>query len=79
MLNTYLLANAVWVLLIHASFSNRFAYLSWFMMPWLLVYPFLPGKTLTRPRGGVIAVVLFLQFMFTYFMFMVVYRLRSGV
>lgn len=39
--NIYLFANAFWVLLIRANFSNRFAYLSWFIMPLLIIYPFL--------------------------------------
>lgn len=36
--NTYLLANAFWVMLIRANFSNRFAYLSWFLYPILMAY-----------------------------------------
>ena len=39
LLNTYTIANAFWVMLIRASFSNRFAYLSWFMFPIVLAYP----------------------------------------
>ena len=31
--STYCLANAFWVIFIRAAFSNRFAYLSWFMYP----------------------------------------------
>lgn len=37
----YCLSNSVWILVIRASFSNRFAYLSWFMYPIFLMYPFL--------------------------------------
>lgn len=37
--NTYLLANAFWVLVIRANYTDRFAFLSWFMMPVILVYP----------------------------------------
>lgn len=36
--NTYLLANSFWILVIQANFSNRFAYLSWFMYPLVLAY-----------------------------------------
>jgi len=32
LVNIYLITNAFWILVIRASFSNRFAYLSWFMM-----------------------------------------------
>lgn len=41
LLNTYTLSNAFWVMIIRASFSNRFAYLSWFLYPFVLAYPFL--------------------------------------
>lgn len=36
---TYLLCNAFWVLVIRAAYSNRFAYLSWFILPIVIVYP----------------------------------------
>lgn len=39
--NTYLTINAVWVLCMYASFTNRIAYLSWLMLPIVLIYPFL--------------------------------------
>ena len=40
----YTLVNAVWILCIYASFTNRIAYLSWFMLPIMLIYPFLDYK-----------------------------------
>lgn len=36
---TYCLCNAFWVMVITAAFSNRFAYLSWFMYPIIIAYP----------------------------------------
>ncbi|WP_310993541.1 EpsG family protein [Aequorivita marina] len=39
--NTYIIANAFWILVIRASFSNRFAYLSWFMIALVILYPLL--------------------------------------
>lgn len=39
--NTYLVTNAFWVLLIRAAYSNRFAQISWFILPLVLVYPFM--------------------------------------
>lgn len=39
--NTYILANAAWVLINSIAFSNRFAYLSWFLYPYLLSYAFI--------------------------------------
>lgn len=35
---TYLLANSVWILVIRMNYSNRFAYLSWFLYPLVLAY-----------------------------------------
>ncbi len=37
--STYCLANSFWVVFIRAAFSNRFAYLSWFMYPIVVAYP----------------------------------------
>lgn len=36
---TYMLSNAFWIIVIRATFSNRFAYLSWFLMPIMIAYP----------------------------------------
>lgn len=36
--NTYLLANSFWVLVNEANYSNRYAYLSWFLYPLVLAY-----------------------------------------
>lgn len=36
--NTYILANAVWVLVCSMAFSNRVAYLSWFLYPVVIAY-----------------------------------------
>lgn len=35
----YCLSNAFWVMVIRSSFSNRFAYLSWFLYPIIIAYP----------------------------------------
>ena len=44
--STYCLANAFWVIFIRAAFSNRFAYLSWFMFPIVVAYPLFFFQTL---------------------------------
>ena len=41
---TYTLANSFWVMVIQSSYSNRFAYLSWFMYPIVFAYPLLKVK-----------------------------------
>ncbi|GAB6122624.1 EpsG family protein [Dysgonomonas termitidis] len=42
--NIYLMTNAFWIIIIRASFSNRFAQISWFLMPLILIYPFFMKK-----------------------------------
>lgn len=37
--NTYLLSNGIWMLCMYAAFTNRIAYLSWFLYPLVLIYP----------------------------------------
>lgn len=70
LLNIYLLSNAFWVLVIEVAYSNRFAYLSWFMYPVLLIYPFLKFQ-LWRQQYGKAALCLMLNFGFTYFMWLI--------
>lgn len=41
LLTTYTLSNAFWVMIIRAAFSNRFAYLSWFLYPIVIGLAFL--------------------------------------
>ncbi|MCX2719860.1 EpsG family protein [Lentiprolixibacter aurantiacus] len=72
LLNTYLICNAFWVLVIQANYSNRFAYLSWFMMAIVIIYPFLKGdffKSQPLKMSNVVAA----YFAFTYLMFFVYY------
>lgn len=38
--NTYLITNSVWMLCMYASFTNRIAYLSWQILPIVMIYPF---------------------------------------
>lgn len=42
--NTYLITNAFWVLIIRAQYTNRFAQISWFIMPIVLIYPFMKKR-----------------------------------
>lgn len=41
LLSLYLCLNGVWMLCMYAEFTNRIAYLSWFIYPIVLIYPFL--------------------------------------
>ncbi len=44
LVNVYLTVNAFWILVIRANYSNRFAYLSWFMMGIIIIYPLIKVK-----------------------------------
>ncbi len=68
--NVYLTANAFWILIIRANFSNRFAYLSWFMMALIIIYPYIKER-MFKDQHMVIAKVIFCYFMFTYFMYFI--------
>lgn len=47
----YMLSNAFWIIVIRAEFSNRFAYLSWFLMPIMLAYPLANMKVVEWQRS----------------------------
>jgi hypothetical protein len=66
---TYMIANAFWILIIRANFSNRFAYLSWFLMAPIIAYPLLRYKLFPN-QYRVAGVVLAIYYLFTYFMFL---------
>lgn len=66
---TYMIANAFWILVIRANFSNRFAYLSWFLMAPVIAYPILRYKIWPN-QYRVAGVVIALYYLFTYFMFL---------
>jgi hypothetical protein len=65
--NIYVFANAFWILVIRANFSNRFAYLSWFMMALVIIYPFLKIE-LMKNQHKVLAKVMLIYFAFTFLM-----------
>ena len=66
-LNIYLAANAFWILILRASHSNRFAYLSWFLMAAVIFYPLL-NKRFMKNQHLIVAFGVFFYFAFTYIM-----------
>ncbi|WP_028892759.1 EpsG family protein [Tenacibaculum sp. 47A_GOM-205m] len=64
---TYLVANAFWILVIRANFSNRFAYLSWFMMALVIVYPLLKERII-KQQSIKLGWIILIYFAFTFFM-----------
>lgn len=65
LVNMYILANAFWILVIRANYSNRFAYLSWFMLGVIIMYPLLKLRFFNR-QHLVIARIVVVYFIFTY-------------
>lgn len=67
--NMYLACNAFWLLVINASYSNRFAYLSWFLYPIVMSYPLLKEDLLVKQQTK-IRWMIFLNYAFTYAMWL---------
>lgn len=65
-LNTYILANSIWVMVSRAAFSNRFAMLSWFLYFLVMAYPLLKFE-LYKNQGGRISIVLIFMLLIAIF------------
>jgi len=66
--NMYLFANAIWLLVISMAFTDRMAYLSWFLVPFLLLYPLLKYALPINQKKWVFIILLGI-FGFTSFMY----------
>ena len=69
----YLTCNGIWMLCMYAQFTNRIAYLSWFMYPILLVYPCYAIVDKNHPLVLVRQKVVLLHLAFTLFMDLIYY------
>jgi hypothetical protein len=67
-LGTYILANSFWIMVIRAEYSNRFAYLSWFMYPLVISYPLTRLRIWPKTQGEKTAIILAAHFAFTFLM-----------
>lgn len=56
--NIYLVVNAFWLLVIRIPFTDRFAYLSWFLYPLLMLYPLFYARNI-KNRNRKIALIMF--------------------
>lgn len=65
--NIYLLCNAFWILIIRSSYTNRFAQISWFILPVVLIYPFLKERHWVN-HERMVAIAILLIFAFTFVM-----------
>lgn len=71
LLGTYIFANAFWIMVIRASFSNRFAYLSWFIYPIVLAYPLLRLPIWKNTQGRNTGLILLGHYAFTLVLFLI--------
>lgn len=71
LLGTYILSNSFWIMVIRAQYSNRFAYLSWFLYPIVICYPMLKLRIWPKTQGSKAAVVMLGHYAFTLFMYLV--------
>lgn len=64
--NAYLITNAFWILIIRAQYSNRFVQISWFIMPIILIYPFLK-KRFWKEHEKILGIALLVFYAFTFY------------
>lgn len=64
LLHTYIISNTVWLFMIYAAFTNRIAFLSWFLMPLIMIYPLLKEK-LVKNQGEFIGLMILASLVFT--------------
>jgi hypothetical protein len=74
LLNVFLFCNAFWVLVIRANYSNRLAYLSWFMLGIVIIYPLIKHKFFENQHQVIVKVIV-AYFAFTYIMNVFIYKL----
>lgn len=71
LLGTYIFANAFWIMVIRSSFSNRFAYLSWFLYPMVLSYPLLKLSIWKKTQGRNTGLIMLGHYAFTLVLFLI--------
>ena len=79
LLSTYVLANAFWVMVIRAQFSDRFAYLSWFLYAIVIAYPLFSTNIWGNKQGRIAKRILYIHLAFTLFMNLIYYTLIKTV
>lgn len=68
LLGTYIYANSFWIMVIRANYSNRFAYLSWFLYPLVLAYPLLKLEIWPKTQGHKTGLIMLGHLAFTLMM-----------
>ena len=74
LVGTYILANAFWILVIRAKFSDRFAGLSWYLYPIILIYPLLKYRVWEDNQKYLTIFIFCINFLFTFLMHYIYYE-----
>ena len=77
LMHFYLVTNAVWMLCMYASFNNRIAYLSWFVYPIVIIYPFVDAYNTDINKNRKLRKIVIIHLSFTLFMYFIYYGLFS--
>ncbi len=72
LLKLYITTNSVWLLCMYVQFNNRIAYLSWFLYPIVLIYPFL-NLNWSKFQMRLLSKVILWHLGFTLFMSLIYY------
>lgn len=65
----YIVANSLWIIIIRAAYSNRFAYLSWFVLSIIIFYPVVQNSMIKNERNRILlANLMILYFAVTFLM-----------
>lgn len=62
--NLYTILNAIWMLCMYANFTNRIAYLSWFLYPIALIIPYLIEPIISK-QYKIVNMIVWFQLIFT--------------
>jgi hypothetical protein len=60
LVRSYIFANAMWILVIRIEFTDRVAYLSWFLIPFITLYPLLTYYTKFKKPQSKVLLTMFL-------------------
>ena len=56
--HTYIVTNALWLLVIRMAYTNRIAYLSWMIIPFIVLYPIIENKkNIKNPQSAIFRVM----------------------
>lgn len=73
LINIYILANAIWLLCMYASYTNRIAALSWALYPILVIFPYIKNKIRNSQQEINLCMVALIHLSFTLFMHFIYY------